>query len=449
MIISIMNKNNSWAYLGKESYGSRHVARNSLKPGSKFFDALGRAYDKMKAKIKYYIFKDAVEREEFDVSFEFEVYARIIKDSEGNDIQVFVKEDKARGLRRDSSFYWDGSWEVFDFDDLAKETRFRTSSGYRSLRKYDDTGHLKERNMIDSNGDTLTSEWYEWENNRLIRMTANGVVRNYIYGKTLQDTVYVEPSDEGFNYHSGYNGTAGKIPEGTFEYKIFAMNPYGHAHFGYEEEPPEDYFVPEKFSSSLNILAKSVTRGCVSEETGMPRAQCIRLNKRDIPINANRNFGYSHRSRRDTITYGYADAELSINYKCECNASGKYRPSFSGKAINEILEVIKSIWRYDEPTNDWYEYCWNRRDLQNTYWHEVRHINNGREAAKTIVESTSFLRIAFDTKEKCESDAKREYEFTIEILMEKWNKWYDMEKLHANPNSPPASGGFRDEIYCN
>ncbi len=35
-------------YIGKESYGSKHVARNSLKPGSKFFDVLGRAYDKMK-----------------------------------------------------------------------------------------------------------------------------------------------------------------------------------------------------------------------------------------------------------------------------------------------------------------------------------------------------------------------------------------------------------------
>ncbi|MDR2594911.1 MAG: hypothetical protein LBC87_09110, partial [Fibromonadaceae bacterium] len=40
----------------------------------------------------------------------------VIKDSDGNDVRVFVKEDKKRGLRRDSSFYWNGSWEVFEMN---------------------------------------------------------------------------------------------------------------------------------------------------------------------------------------------------------------------------------------------------------------------------------------------------------------------------------------------
>jgi hypothetical protein len=101
-----------WVYMGKETYGSKHTTSRSLKSGTKFFDALGRVYEEMKIRLAYYIFKDAVQKNERDITLEFEVWARIIKDSEGNDIQAFIKEDKARGLRRDSSFYWNGYWEV-------------------------------------------------------------------------------------------------------------------------------------------------------------------------------------------------------------------------------------------------------------------------------------------------------------------------------------------------
>jgi len=103
-----VNYYDDWVYIGKESYGSRHATRSSLKPGTKFFDVLGRAYGKMKARIKYYVFKDAIKREEFETPLEFEVWARIIKDSDGNDIQVFIKEDKRNWLRKESSFYYDG-----------------------------------------------------------------------------------------------------------------------------------------------------------------------------------------------------------------------------------------------------------------------------------------------------------------------------------------------------
>jgi hypothetical protein len=48
-----MNHCNYRVYLGRESYGT------------KFFDALGRTYDKMKARIKYYVYKDSVDRKEF------------------------------------------------------------------------------------------------------------------------------------------------------------------------------------------------------------------------------------------------------------------------------------------------------------------------------------------------------------------------------------------------
>jgi len=43
-----------WVYMGKEAYGSRKTNSASFKPGTKFFDVLGRAYDKMKARIQFF-----------------------------------------------------------------------------------------------------------------------------------------------------------------------------------------------------------------------------------------------------------------------------------------------------------------------------------------------------------------------------------------------------------
>jgi hypothetical protein len=272
-------------------------------------------------------------------------------------------------------------------------------------------------------------------------MTANGVVRNYIYGKTLQDTVKVIPSDEGFNYHSGYNGTAGKIPEeGTPEHEIFAMEPYGHVYFGNEEDEDGNFYSVSGNSSPLNVLKKVTTRGCVNEADGMPRAQCIRLSKSDTK-NADKKYVYSHRSKRDTIIYGHADFKLSLNYKCECDASGKYKPSFSGKTVNEILEVIQSLWRYDYYDNDWHEHCWKQTDLQKTYEHESQHIKNGRHIAATL--NSYAKKNNFNAKQECEKEGQEE----LKKLKQKWNEWYINEQSHANPSSPKY-GGSRNEIHC-
>jgi len=435
-----------WVYMGKESYGSRKSSRRLPTLGIKYFDALGRIYEEIMGRKMYYTREPLVEV--YEIPLEFEVYGRIIKDSEGNDIQVFVKEDKARGLRRDSSFYWDGSWEVFEFDDLAKETRFRTSSGIRSLRRYDDVGHLKERNMIDSNGDTLTSEQYEWKNGRLIRMTANGVVRNYIYGKTLQDTIYVEPSDEGFNYHSGYNGTAGKIPEeGTFEYKFFAMEPYGHAYSSKKKENKllDTNFALKKTSSSLNILKKIEMQGCVKEveKDDMPEPQCVRLQEKDIFIN-HITMEYGYPSSNGQPVYGYSDFELSLDFWCECNKFGRYQSYFIASTFNERIEINQSFWKYDFSKKYWHEHCWRKEDLWDTYKHETRHIGNARTTADNI--QKGILPFTYDTKEKCEKYLGEEEK----IARVKWNVWYDNERKHKNENpKSPQYGGIRLYNVCN
>jgi len=380
----------------------------------------------------------AIDKKESDIVLEFDVYGRLIKDSEGNDIQAFIKEDKAHGLRRDSSFFYNGYWEVFEFDDVAKETRYRASSGISSLRKYDNAGRLTERYMADKKGDTLTSEKYEWKNGRLVRMTANGIARKYIYGKTLQDTVKVEPSDEGFNYHSGYNGTAGKMPEeGEPGYEIFAMEPYGHVALGNEREGDEEFpiafvtksYVSENFKQ-LKILGKKITGGCVNEKDGMPKAQCIRYERKDIPLNAPRNG-----------LYGHSDFKLSLKFECECNVYGKYQPSFTGITINEIIEIYQSVWKYNDEEKYWHEHCRLEENLHRTYYHEVQHIINGRHIAITL--NSYVNKDGFNAKKECENESKEE----LQKLRKRWNEWYIKEQDHANPSSPEV-GRDRYDYIC-
>jgi len=404
-----------------------------------------------KARIKYYVFKDAIEKNERDVALEFEVYMRIIEDSDGNDVRVFVKEDKANGLRKDSSFYWDGSWEVFEFNDLANETRYMASSGIRSLRKYDDKKRLNERYMINGNGDTLTSELYEWKNSRLVRMTANGVARNYIYGKTLMDTVRVVPSDSGFNFHKGYDGTAAEIPEeGEIGYDIFAMGPYGHINFKNDDELSSLYFAAKNSVSenlgSLNVLNKTSTRGCVIEDKSIDTTKtwCVKFKREDIPNTANKNFGFPYENNR--LIYGKSDVKLSLNFECQCGTSGKYQPSFSGKAINKKIEVHQSIWRYiDYYKLDWHELCLKEDSWQEIYNHEAKHIKNAIYMADSIARTAK--KDSFNAKKECESAGKKEYE----KMVDKWNEWYDREQRHINitkPESPKEPSKAYDEYPC-
>jgi len=422
---------------------------HTIKFSTKFFDVLGRAYDKMKANIKYYVLKEAIENKR-KVALEFEVYMRIIEDSDGNDVRVFVKKDERHGFRKDSSFYYNGYWEVFEFDDAGRETRFRTASGISSISRYDDRERLKEYYRIDGKGDTLESQQYEWKNGRLVRMTANGLVRNYIYGKTLRDTVRVEPSDEGFNYHRGYNGTAGKIPEeGTSGYETFSRNPYGHMHFGeVEEESLENDFVSKSFvlkkSNSLNVLAKAISYDCIREEYKIDSIppQCIKFTENDVIKNSNaltRLFGYPSENGRPT--YGRSDAKLSLKFECQCNSSGKYQLSFSGKAIDKEIEVYQNFWRYSYEKESWYERCWDKVKLPETYKHEIQHIENAMHKANAL--SNEAKKDSSSSRKECDKNGIEE----SKRLEKKWNEWYKMEMDHRNQNSPTYSGE-RNEYIC-
>jgi hypothetical protein len=412
------------------------------------FDVLGRVYGKIVGHIKQYLSKPVIDRRKYDVALEFEVWARIIKDGDGNDIHAFIKEDKAHGLRRDSSFYYNGYWEVFEFDDVANETKFKASSGIRSLRKYDDREHLKEYYRIDEKGDTLESQRYEWKNGRLIRMTANGVVRNYIYGKTLQDTVRVEPTDDGFNYHRGYNGTVGKIPgEGTPEYEIFARSPYGHVHFvEMEEDEQYNIYFAAKKSVQLNILAKAANYGCVEKEDNFPEARCVKFSKDDALASITREnvswiLSHGYPCGKESPVYGRSDFKLSLSQICKCNESGKYQPYFTGGITDPWIEVYLNSWVYESSREDWRERCWRDEDLKQTYKHEMKHISNARFMSAAL--NSYVLRFEVDTKKECEKNITWERK----VLEEKWEEWYGKEQYHRNPSSPKYTG-LRNPGVC-
>jgi hypothetical protein len=356
---------------------------------------------------------------------------------------VFRKEDKLRKFRRDSSFYWDGRWEVFEFDDLARETRYRTSSGTRSLRKYDSKKRLIENYLTNGKGDTLISEQYFWGSERLVRMIENGLERKYIYGKNSLDTIRVIPSDHGVRSHSGYDGSVGKIPsENDPMYKFFALDPYKYT----KHESDDD----ESDNSTYNVFAlfKLPSEGlpnffCKEIRTthGMPPVECIRYTRKYVSQRANIRYPYPHKN--GLFIYGEADSELPKKINCKC-IDGKFYIDYKHKPINEYIQVVMSGWRYNNAENTWMESCWMQNELQSTYNHETFHIDNMRKAADVFY-LKFFKEEPFDTEKECLRKGEEQL-FLLELA---WGLWYQDEKKHGGDRwENKVYGEYREGIRC-
>jgi hypothetical protein len=413
-----------WTYLGKESYGSRPSGRVSFKPGTRFFDVLGRAYDKMKARIKYYVFKDAVEREVVETKFEFDVWKKVIKDDEGNDVQMFKKEDKVRGLRRDSSFYWDGSWEVMEVDSLARSIKSRTSLGIKTENHYDNQWRITRKAMVDVNNDTLNSEQYFWKNSKLMKTIFNGVERNFVYGKTLQDTVKVIPSDEGIYFHSGYNNTIGRIAsENDPMYRYFAMDPY---------------VVYKILSESNSFLQKRIS--ALSKDNKLDEIIIIedyipKIYDPPFTNNLNKNIIYPNGHSNGGVSFA-----LHLDSKCIDDGCGKFYIDYESKTIDEIIILFGSFLVYQ--SSEWQRYCRTKERMNATYYHEIQHINNAKNRAKWYARSYISTQ-HFSTKKECDTERIRN-ELSI---IAAWSIWLYKEMEHNNHDSPKPTG-FELEGKC-
>jgi len=341
------------------------------------------------------------------------VWARIVKDGEGNDVQVFVKEDKANGLRRDSMFYYNGDWNVIETNEQTRTVKSMTSLGVNVVSLFDNQWRVTSRIMIDKNSDTLTSEQYVWKNGRLARTIFNGLERVYIYSKTLQDTVRVIPSDKGIGFHSGYDNTTGRIPsEDDEEYSSFVRGPYSV--YGVKQKMPMlfKYQVSEK-------------------EKGMPNPiyhnpsfeQCT-----DIKTIYGEKRGWS-------ITYPYLESE------CKDNGCGEYIVSYVAKPAYDLEEInlYQTYIKYSAsyvidpytPIYKWERYCMAQQELDLTYMHEVQHILNGRNKTVLFAEK-NMPKQSFPTKNECEvsrMEARRIFDM-------EWMNWSYMEGQHLNLDSP-------------
>ncbi|MDR2978190.1 MAG: hypothetical protein LBU56_02030 [Rickettsiales bacterium] len=387
--------------------------------------------------------------QEYEFAKEFEVWARIIKDSEGRDIHVFIKNDELRKFRRDSSFYWDGYWEVFEFDSLARSVRSRTSLGMKIERLHDQQWRLTNSTMIKSN-DTLTSEQYIWESGRLVKMFENGLERIYIYGKTFQDPVRVIPSDEGISFHPGYDNSVGMmLDEKHPMYKFFAFDPYGSVFAGYKMEKPEAY--SQSFGSQM--LGKIIypTPRCVESENPdkyFPKAECVRMERGDIPTDHKKHLFYP--GENSGATYGLASFDFDITaFDCKCNLDdGLFHVSYNDSLliVNKKIKVFFSAWYYKSLTSEnWEERCWKKDDKQRTYEHEVKHLDNARKVA--IDEFNAHMFSKYKTEAECieRSQAK------IFMAYLNWSNWARAEKKHENfhPRSPEPDRYRGNYDICN
>ena len=158
----------------------------------------------------------------------FNIYTKTITDRNGNEFHVFFKEDTINNWRKDSTVYNDGSWEVFEMKGNT-ETSLRNSLGASSLSIRDSKGKLQERKLIGKNGNLIIHNKYVWKNDLLVKVISLEGIRNYYYGKNpYEDTVIVVPSDKGYDFNGGYDGSVGKIPKkGDKYYKNYLADPYG------------------------------------------------------------------------------------------------------------------------------------------------------------------------------------------------------------------------------
>ncbi|MDR2595293.1 MAG: hypothetical protein LBC87_11045, partial [Fibromonadaceae bacterium] len=350
----------------------------------------------------------------------------VIKDSDGNDVRVFVKEDKKRGLRRDSSFYWNGSWEVFEMKGET-ETTLRNSLGITTSSIRDNEGKLQVRILKDKDGNFVINDKYIWKNGLLIKEIGIEGTRVYLYGKNpYEDTVRVIPSDNGHYFHKGYDGSVGMIPKkGDVNYENYLANPYGiWLVFS------NNIFKKE---SGFNALMKGGYNSVTTPVSGMPipnykntpwsdtlKLEC-RQSGRCLPIPYN---GRSH------LKPAFTDDQ------CSCY-DGRYSIEYGIKLLNPTIEILQSFIVLDMESiiqgkgKKWVRMCLTAKEIQEIYNHEVKHHMNALNKMQELT-NKYMPKDKYETFEKCKEVGSK----ASEIITHYMDEWLINEKNHLNKESP-------------
>jgi hypothetical protein len=307
-------------------------------------------------------------------------------------------------------------------DELAKTVKSETSLGVKTTAEYDVAWRINKYYLIDSN-DTITAEQYIWKNGRLAKMIQNGLERIFIYGKTLQDTVKVIPSDEGLYFHQGYNNSVGKIPdEDDPMYEYFAKDPYGGVYVSNDKN--NKLFLSKLSAYQYPIVELDVP---IPEFVNPSRDNC-KLMK--CPVDHEKNGGvlFGNLLLSEDNTTIWPSCVMDINF---CN----YRISYSVYVDILVFEILQSTLDYDPFRKKYDRYCRTVRELQDVYNHERKHILNARKYADEIV-NEHIPQKFFNSRNECELFKKG----AESIIYEKFRIWKRKEAGHANPNSPKQTG---------
>jgi len=302
---------------------------------------------------------------------------------------------------------------MLEKDDVARTIRSKTSLGVKTVSYYDNQWRVTSDVMTNKDDDTVAYDQYFWENGRLSKTIFNGVKRVFVYGKTLQDTVKVVPSDEGIYFHHGYNNTVGIIPdEKEPEYVFFAKGPYT-TYLASRGKP----MLLKYYEIDKNELD----------------------NKYLLPVYENPELKYA--IKLDSIYPNGGGGETrfqpSINSGC-LYKEGCYALEYKPEMVYEAIILYQSHLKYDRNEKKWQRYCRTPEQLITTYRHEMVHIDNARSrleiySIKTMEPKESVK--LFSTKNECESAVRDRKKAFNEL----WDAWKIREFYHCNGVGNPIS----------
>ncbi|MCQ2125425.1 MAG: hypothetical protein MJZ25_14700, partial [Fibrobacter sp.] len=363
-------------------------------------DALGRAYKKVKSKIRYFIGKETKAKKTVEVAEELDVWKKV-EEVDGKEVVSFRKFTEDGNIDIDSTLLDNDQFSVNEINLVLNYVRYRSENGEEFYDVYDENNvlinsfcvGLKEKDIYDENGELVL-----------------------FFSKIHGDTAFLNLAyDE------------------IFDVSIV------------------DYQTSEK---AVGLKKNSYDKTCPNlvEQSGLPKASCPRFRKESVEyyVKTNKNADKKYvPGLNGKPTFGTSHADSSDSFRCvKC---GKlYNHVVENFLSNETINVFRSNWFYDENNKEWIEQCWSLQDMQKTYDHEAAHILNARKYVDRIINKYMLT----ERNEQITNNMSdwgaciREGDIQMDKVMKNYRSWWKREVMHKNPESPKASDSKRIPVLC-
>lgn len=312
-----------WIYVGKEKYTSRTVSYEETTPSSGFFDALGRMYQTMKTKIKYFMGIDTKVKKTVEIGEELDVWKRNFIDFSGNEAISYIKQNNERNIIVDSSIYIDKSYNILEINNKEQYARLRMSDGRELYNIYDEFDNIKRIFFVSVDGDTLEMPLDDYE-------TSTGTIGIRKLGKNKFTCVDAERT----------------IAE------------------------PSNKILQLKKNQEICSKFKNASLTAVCEKPDKPA--------NDFFETSNGQLFYP--GEGSDATFGmlalpeYPEPPKTY-YRCECIDNETYIQDIKVDYDAYVI-IYVSNWKYNIEKKLWEKKCWNDEDKQKSYNHEMGHYNN-------------------------------------------------------------------------